>query len=106
MQTDPVSATSSVSRRRLLASAGGVGVAAAAAGIAGVASAQTGEDAAAGAADANDSVGVAAVAAEHDGPVVVHVADLASGTLDVFTGTKHIQIRDKDLATRLSRAAQ
>jgi hypothetical protein len=105
MQTDPVSATSSVSRRRLLATAGGVGVAAAAVGIAGVASAQTGEDAA-GAADANDSVGVAAAAAEHDGPVVVHVADLASGTLDVFTGTKHIQIRDKDLATRLLRAAQ
>jgi nitrous oxide reductase len=43
-----------------------------------------------------------AAATEVDGPVVVHVRDLASGTLDVFAGSTHKQIRDRDLAARLA----
>jgi hypothetical protein len=39
------------------------------------------------------------------GPVVVRVRDLASGTLEIFTGTTRIEVRDKDLATRLVQAA-
>jgi len=39
------------------------------------------------------------------GPLVIRVRDLASGQLEVFTGTSRIEIRDKDLAARLVRAA-
>jgi len=40
-----------------------------------------------------------------DGPLVVQVRDLAAGTLDVFVGTRRIQIRDSELAARLADAA-
>ena len=40
-----------------------------------------------------------------EGPLVVRVRDLASGQLEVFTGSTRIEIRDKDLAARLLRAA-
>jgi hypothetical protein len=40
-----------------------------------------------------------------EGPLVVRVRDLASGRLEIFTGSSLIEIRDKDLAERLVRAA-
>jgi hypothetical protein len=40
-----------------------------------------------------------------EGPLVVRVRDLASGHLEVFTGSTRIEVRDKDLAARLVRAA-
>jgi hypothetical protein len=40
-----------------------------------------------------------------EGPVVVRVRDLASGRLEVFTGSTRIEVHDKDLAARLVRAA-
>ncbi len=79
---------SALSRRRLLAAAGAAGAAAATVGVAGVADAAvTG-------------------ASTQDGPVVVHLRDLASGTLDVYAGTSHRQIRDRDLAARIARATR
>jgi hypothetical protein len=41
-----------------------------------------------------------------DDTLVVHVRDLAAGTLDVFTGTDRFQVHDRDLATRLAKAAR
>jgi hypothetical protein len=40
-----------------------------------------------------------------DGPLVVQVRDVASGTLDVFVGTRRVQVRDSELAARLVDAA-
>jgi hypothetical protein len=36
--------------------------------------------------------------------VIVHVRDVRSGELDVFSGTSHTRLRDPDLAARLVRA--
>ena len=40
------------------------------------------------------------------GPVVVHVRDLRTGEMDIFTGTTQTTLRDPALAARLVRAAQ
>jgi hypothetical protein len=91
-----------VSRRTLVKTAAGAGVAAAAVGMVGVAHAagnpSTSEAAAAG---APLSAGTAHVA---NGPVVVHVVDAARGTLDIFTGVR-TQVTDADLANRIVRAS-
>ncbi len=39
-------------------------------------------------------------------PVVVHVRDARSGEMDVFAGTRHVRLRDQDLAARLARAVR
>jgi hypothetical protein len=39
------------------------------------------------------------------GPLVVHVSDLASGRLEIFTAGRRIEVKDKDLAAQLVRAA-
>jgi hypothetical protein len=39
------------------------------------------------------------------GPLVVHVKDLPSGRLEIFTAGGRLEVKDKDLATRLVRAA-
>ncbi|KKK06713.1 hypothetical protein [Micromonospora sp. HK10] len=44
-------------------------------------------------------------AGRRDEPIVVHLRDPASGTLDVFVGTTRIEVRDRGLANRLVRAA-
>lgn len=62
---------------------------------------------------------VVGVAAAHDAPrknpdpgagagdpVVVRVKDLGAGTLEIFTGTERVEVRDRDLANRLSKAAR
>jgi hypothetical protein len=35
----------------------------------------------------------------------VHVKDARSGDLDIYRGTTHVRVRDRDLAARLTRAA-
>jgi hypothetical protein len=42
-----------------------------------------------------------AAGAEASEPVVVHVRDAAAGEMDVFRGTTHTRVRDKELAARL-----
>ena len=37
--------------------------------------------------------------------LVVRVRNLAAGTLDVFTGTERFEVRDRDLAKKLAKAA-
>lgn len=41
-----------------------------------------------------------------DDAIVVHVRDLKNGRLDVFAGDRLIEVRDKDLANRLAKAAK
>jgi hypothetical protein len=97
-----------VSRRSVLRGAAGAGVASLAAGalaapaMASAAAARLpgarherhGEDRA--------RPGPAGAAAGED--VVVHVRDVRTGELDVFSGTSHIRLSDPDLAARLARA--
>jgi hypothetical protein len=83
--------------------AGAVGIAAAigvgAAG--GVAAAATQPEARTRpAADAEHSAGPAGA------PLVVYLRDAATGELDVFAGTSHTVIRDRDLVARLTHAVQ
>ncbi|MEU5786636.1 hypothetical protein ABZ754_02755 [Micromonospora purpureochromogenes] len=40
-----------------------------------------------------------------DDPIMVHLRDAATGTMDVFVGTSRIEVRDRGLADRLRRAA-
>jgi hypothetical protein len=42
---------------------------------------------------------------ENAGPIVVHVRDARTGDIEVFSGTRQTQLRDKDLAARIARAA-
>jgi hypothetical protein len=39
-------------------------------------------------------------------PVVVRVLDAAAGTIEIFSGTQRIEVRDHDLAARLVSAAR
>ncbi len=91
-----------LSRRSVLqgaASAGAAGVAAAAlvnAGLPAGAEVMTPVGSARGAGGART---------EESGPVVVHIRDTAAGEMDVFRGTTHVRVRDKDLAARLLQAS-
>lgn len=109
---DPTRAESSgVSRRTLVKTAAGAGVAIAVAGTVGIGHASTGapRQAAANSLGANSLAGGTALtggtAANLAGPVVVHVIDAAAGKLEMFTNDTRTEIRDVDLATRISRVA-
>jgi hypothetical protein len=43
--------------------------------------------------------------ADVHGPLVVHVKDLRSGTLEIFTAGGRHEVKDKELAAKLVRAA-
>ncbi|SCG66867.1 hypothetical protein [Micromonospora coxensis] len=45
-------------------------------------------------------------AGSKDDPIVVHLRDAASGTMDIFVGTSRIEVRDRGLADRLRTAAR
>lgn len=94
---------SAVSRRTLMKTAAGVGVAAAAVGVVGVAQAASTPDAA-HTSDASAVTGSASASAA--GPVVVHVTDFGNGTIEVFNGWSRKQITDRDLAARIALAAK
>jgi hypothetical protein len=40
------------------------------------------------------------------GQLVVHVRDARSGEIDIFRGTGHVTLRDRELAARLVRASR
>jgi len=79
----------SLSRRSVLRGAAGAGAAGLAAGALGAAAGH----------------GAAAQAATAEGPLVVHVRDARTGDIEVFSGTSQTRLRDRDLATRIARAA-
>jgi len=92
-----------VSRRTLMKTAAGAGIAAATVGIVGIASAATSHTpATAAGADTN---GVPDSVASAGGQIMVHLIDQAKGTVEVFTPTSLIRITDHDLASRIARAA-
>jgi hypothetical protein len=82
-----------LSRRGLMRSAAGVGAATVAAGF--LASALS-EPTAAAAEESPASTE----------PVVAHVSDARTGQIDLFVGTRHVRVRDHDLAARLTRAVR
>jgi hypothetical protein len=81
-------------RRGVLRGAAGLGAAGLAAGLLTVTKA--------GAAEA-DTPGTAAA---HDEPLVVHVHDARTGVVDLYTGTRHVRITDRNLAAQLAHAAR
>jgi purine-cytosine permease-like protein len=98
----------SVNRRTLMKTAAGAGVAAAAVGIVGVAHASgtpRQATAAAGIAGGAPLSGPAGAASAAAAPLVVHVSDLANGTLEIFTNGTRTQVTDVDLARRIATAA-
>jgi hypothetical protein len=44
--------------------------------------------------------------AASDEAIVVHVKDLKAGRLEVFAGERRIEVHDRDLASRLAKAAR
>ena len=105
-RTPPSTETARPSRRSVLRGAAGAGAAGiAAAALAGVAfpaaaSASTAAPAARG--QRTDDAGPADSAEA----VVVHVRDARSGEIDVFSGTSHTRVQDRELAARLIRASR
>jgi len=115
MSTDDTTPTPSpdgppaLSRRGLLAAAGAVGAAATAATVIGVSAASSASrtaSTAGGSAAGADTAAGGTAAAHEDGAIVVHVRDLAAGTLDIFQGTEHRQLRDPELAAHLAAVAR
>jgi hypothetical protein len=98
----------SPSRRSVLRGAAGAGVA----GIAVTALAGTAGPALAATARAAKPAGRGAAgtatggSADTDEQVVVHVRDARSGEIDVFSGTSHTRLQDRELAARLIRASR
>ena len=93
---------SAPSRRSVLRGAAGAG----AAGIAATTLVGAALPAAAGTkAAAAPARGARTGHADESEAVVVHVRDAATGEIDVFRGTTHTRVRDRELAARLVRAS-
>ena len=96
------SAPGQMSRRSVLRGAAGAGVAglaaAALAGTPALAAGHTPEPAAPKLDRAEEPTAA--------GPLVVHVRDLHTGQMDVYSGTNQVRIHDRQLATQLARVSQ
>lgn len=91
-----------MSRRSVLRGAAGAG----AAGIAATAFIGAALPAVASAKPAAPARGAGRDGTGEAEPVVVHVRDAGTGEIDVFRGTTHTRVRDKELAARLVRASR
>lgn len=110
MQTDHP-----VSRRAVVrGAAGAAAVGAVAIASAGTAQAKATSESGSGAAGAlapgADHAGHAGAGhADHGAPqesIVVHLRDARTGRLDLYIGERHVQVFDRDLASRLVKAAR
>ena len=90
-----------MTRRNLVKGIAGGAAVGAVALASGAVSRDTAPGRAAGGADAKtaDSVPPADVAA---GQFVVHISDLKSGALDIYSGDRHMAVTDHEIATRLA----
>jgi len=88
------------SRRSVLYGAGLAGAGLAATAIAGISAPAAAADAA-----PRPHSGKAAGGSSAAEPVIVHVRDLRSGDMDIFSGETKTRLRDPGLAARLARAA-
>jgi NAD(P)-dependent dehydrogenase (short-subunit alcohol dehydrogenase family) len=98
---------SGVSRRSVLRTAAGAGIAATAA----TALAATGAPALAASMTENEAGGAEHHAAEQheaaeDGPIIAHLRDARTGEIDVFHGTSQVRLHDPALAAHLIRASR
>jgi|SRR5580692_3599954 hypothetical protein len=102
----PAGSRPGISRRSVLRGAAGAGAAGLTATV--LAGAAAGPALAAGRPAAGRPAGDRHVPRDLDEgageDVIVHVRDVRSGELDVFSGTSHTRLRDPDLAARLVRA--
>jgi hypothetical protein len=97
----------SMSRRSVLRGAAGAGVAGIAVTALGTAGPALAATARAAKPAGRDAAGTAADdGADTDEQVVVHVRDARSGEIDVFSGTSHTRVQDRELAARLIRASR
>ena len=104
---DSASAPVRAERKRLLLSRRSVLQGAASAGAAGVAAAalvNAGLPAAAEAVAPARPAGAPGRARAGES-LVVHIRDIATGEMDVFRGTTHIRVRDKEITARLVRVS-
>jgi hypothetical protein len=104
---DSASAPVRAERKRLLLSRRSVLRGAASAGAAGVAAAalvNAGLPAAAEAMAPAQPAGAPGGARAGES-LVVHIRDIATGEMDVFRGTTHIRVRDKEITARLVRVS-
>jgi hypothetical protein len=82
-------------RRGMLRGAAGLGAAGAAAAVfAGPARAAT------------MPAAVSEQGTRHEEPLVVHVHDARTGVVDLYTGTRHVRVTDRDLAARLAQVVR
>lgn len=96
---------SGVSRRSVLRGAAGVG----AAGIAATALTGMADPAPATAESGSRTTPASGGQAGDDAAgetIVAHVVDAASGEIDIYRGTTHTRLRDRELAARLVRASR
>ncbi|HEY1623203.1 MAG TPA: hypothetical protein VGG16_05340 [Streptosporangiaceae bacterium] len=102
-KTHQDSTTPDLSRRSLLQSAAGAGLTVTAAATLGVAAtAATHVNAASAASAASATPDNAAASA--DKSLVVHVRDIKTGDIEVFSGTNQTRVRDRALAARIAKA--
>jgi len=97
--------TPRLSRRSVLRSAAGAGVAGIAVTALGGAAGPAFAAATKTARPAPHGAAAEPASADPAEQVVVHVRDARSGEIDLFRGTGHIRVRDPDLAARLIRAS-
>jgi predicted nicotinamide N-methyase len=97
-KTHQDSTTPDLSRRSLLQSAAGAGLAVTAAATLGVAANAATHTNAANAASATPDNAAA------DRSLVVHVRDIKTGDIEVFSGTNQTRVRDRALAARIAKA--
>ncbi|WP_369184937.1 hypothetical protein [Streptomyces sp. Y1] len=99
LETPAADPPDGLSRRHLMRQAAAVGAAGLAATLvtgAAPASAATGT--------AHDESTGHGTAPGHDEPMIVHVRDVRSGHLDLFSGERHHRVQDPALAAALARA--
>jgi predicted nicotinamide N-methyase len=98
------STTPALSRRSVLQTAAGAGLAATAVTALGAATASVANASAANASAAGTSTSAGTTSATTAGPLVVHVRDIKSGDIEVFSGTEQTRVRDRALAARIAQA--
>jgi hypothetical protein len=112
MDTESPDEHSSLSRRGVVKGAAGVAAVGAATLVASrtpaLASAATSSAATTTAPAGEEAAGAGAASASGggEGDLIVHVRNARTGEMDVYTGTRHVAVRDAALAARLAAAAR
>ncbi len=95
-----------LSRRSVLRTAAGAGLAAGALAATNVPALAATTRSAARHDTADHSAGHAAASHDADGPIVVHLRDARTGEIDIFRGTSQTRVHDHALAALLVRASR